>query len=288
MKKGTKILLIILGIILLCGVGAGGWFLGVKYANKEDSKKVEEKDKEKETNVEKEENKEIEQKTKESDKENKNGLPTLSIPSGFCGGVNFELQEKTINVKDISDEDKLTMLADVLLDFNKKEIPKIDYYDEEGFELDFDIMEVAQKYFDVTPSMEEIMNEGFSGRESSFVYKNGKSYYYFLPGGCEGPNRDGDELIYKGEKKEGNTIIKSYYYYYVVVSDDFVEGKDENGNQTWYSPMDIYKNKKDKKPVYKDVIDIEKVDLSSFNTYDMYFDTTGGNMKLIKIEFNKN
>lgn len=296
MKKGTRMFLIIIVLLLLCGVsGAGGWYLGVKYANKEDSKRIEEKKEEpKKEEPKKEEKPKPEQPPEEKPKEEEGftkeelgSIPTLSFPKLMCGGTNFDLQEKTVYAKDISDEDKLTMLAGVLLEFNKAKVPDIDYYDEEGFKLDFDIKEVAKKYFDLTPSIEKLMNRGFSNDESSFVYENNKSLYYYTAGGCEGHDNGGNELVYRGQKKDGNTIIKSYYYYYSVVLEDFYEEELPDGTTLVTDQITVYKNKNDKKPVYEKVLMTDELDLSNFNTYDMYFDTTGGNMKLIKIVFNK-
>ena len=150
MKKGLKIFLIVLVLILICGAGVGGWVLGTKYANKEDSKKVEKKEEGKK-----------EEETKEEEKEPKKDIepPVLPFPRAMCAGYDFDFQEKTIYAKDISDDDKLKMLSFVLLDFNQDdEAEDIDDYNiDDPLELDFDLIEVAEKYFDVTPSMKKKM-----------------------------------------------------------------------------------------------------------------------------------
>ena len=196
--------MIVLVIILICGAGVGGWVLGTKYANKEDAK-TEEKAKKEETD----------NKTSGEEK-----LPELDVPNSICGGSNFTFKQKTVEAKDISDEDKLNMLSEALASF----IPD-DYYKSEAFEnsekitLDIDIMEYAKKYFDVTPSLEKAMKEGF-GDPAHFKYEDNKSYFIFLHFGCTGPSTDGDYTEPKDSKKDGNTLIKSYYYYYVVNDED--------------------------------------------------------------------
>ena len=49
-----------------------------------------------------------------------------------------------------------------------------------------------------------------------------------------------------------------------------------------------YKNKDDVTSIYSNVSSGELLDYSKFDTYDLYFDTTDGNMKLTKIVYNAN
>ena len=242
-------------------------------------------EKEKETNNEqtpieekKEENKEEIPNNLEPEKQ-KEEIPNLEFAKISCGGTDFSFKKSTLNVSDISTKDKLGMLAPALLKKIKSEKLSNIKADVET-EIDIDIIEVEKKYFDVTKEMEDQMANGFGTDFYIFSYKNNKSYLKIIIGGCIGPRNEGEYTKFKESKNENNILIDSYYYYYMKNS-DVVEKDDQE-----YFPEIYYKSKGDINPIYKDVLSQDDIDFDVFDTYDLYFDTTNGNKKLIKIVYN--
>lgn len=190
-----------------------------------------------------------------------------------CGGTDFVFVKDTVLVDNISVKNKLGMLSKALL----KLIDTQNIEAGQDVELDIDIYEIAKKYFDVTPEMEKQMEEGFGTDFYIFTYKNNKSYINIIIGGCIGPMNEGEYTRFKESKVSGNTLIETYYYFYLKNDD----GDDEESFTSSY-----YKDKNDTNPIYSKVSSGDSLDYSKFDTYDVYFDTTDGNMKLIKIVYN--
>ena len=209
-------------------------------------------------------------------------IEELKFGNYACGGVNYSFSKKTVTVDEISPKEKLAMLATVLSELiNTENITA-----GEDIELDIDIYELAQKYFDITPEMEKQMEEGFENGFYVFSYKNKKSYVNLIIGGCIGPSNEGNYVKYKESKREGNTLISTYYYFYKKNLDEPVVIGNDNGYDITTFPSSYYKDKSDSKPLYSDVVSDDIVDFEKFDTYDLYFDVSNGNMKLTKIVYN--
>ena len=202
--------------------------------------------------------------------------PTFAVME--CGGINFSFQKATVLVNDMKASDKLGMLATVLskmIDTNNLEAGV-------ETEINIDIYEIAQKYFDITPEMEQQMGDGFGTGFLFFTRRSQKSFVKLIIGGCIGPGNEGHYVKHKESKAEGNTLISTYYYYYKK-NNDVIDPTEDSVTQFPYS---YYKSSTDTTPVYKEIVNDDSVDFEVFDTYDLYFDISSGNAKLIKIVYN--
>ena len=260
---GNKLIIVFLSIIIILLIGIIAFLL------------LNGKDKNENTTNNTNNNNQQENNTSNGEENNTVDLITPEFTAVACGGVDFSFAKKTVSVNEISVKYKLGMLATVLL--KSVDVSKI----EAGVdtEIDVDIYETAKKYFEVNPDMLTEMEKGFSTSFYTFKYKNNKSYINIIIGGCTAPDNAGDYVKFKGSKKEGNILINSYYYYYS--KNDPIE--DETNVVFTKS---LFKDKDAATAVYTKVKESDTVDYSVFDTYDLYFDTTNGNMKLTKIVYN--
>ena len=211
-------------------------------------------------------------------------IPEMEFGHIACGGVSFDFKKSTVTVDKISTSDKLGMLSTVLLEMVGKDKLR-ELSEDKDLVLDFNILEVANKYFDVTPEMKKQMEEGFGSDFYLFKYKDNKSILHLVVGGCTSAN-DGDYVKLKEIKKENNTLIKTYYYYYLKgVGEPVVVGKSDGYGISTF-PFSYYKDENAAKPLYEEVVSESIVNFDEFDTYDVYFDISNGNMKLTKIVYN--
>ena len=273
-KKGGKALIIVMGLIILLLV----IFIAFLLLNG-DKKNTNSDNKESNNNVE---NNNQENTNNENNENNNNTIniddiiePTFA--SVACGGSDFDFKKETVLAKDIKANYKLGMLATVL----SRMIDTKNLVAGVETELDIDIYEIAQKYFDITPEMETQMGDGFGTGFLWFSRKNQKSFVTLEIGGCIGPDNEGNYAKLKDIKQEGNTLISTYYYYYNKNSDVI---EDPAGGVQF--PYSYYKSESDTTPVYKDIVNDDSVDFEKFDTYDLYFDISSGSAKLIKVVYN--
>ena len=215
----------------------------------------------------------------EKPKEYEIKVKELEFPEYACGGLDFTIGKGTLNVENMSAKEKLGMLSTALLELVDKDtmINNDEIY--QGMELDFNIVDEAKKYFDLDSEMLKQIEEGFGTGFYVFNQKNNKSYLRLIIGGCIGPENEGYYIKLKESKKDKNIYIKTYYYAYAV--NDEIESDDEFSFTTTY-----YKEKGDKDPVVKNLSSRNELNFELFNTFDVYYDITDGNMKLIKVVYN--
>lgn len=195
-----------------------------------------------------------------------------------CGSVDFTIGTGTVTVDQISAHDKLGMLSTALLEIiGEEKLGTV--VAGETFTLDIDILEIAKQYFDVDQEMEQQIKEGFGTGFYVFKQNDGQATLDLIIGGCIPPMNEGYYVKYKDSTKDNNTLIKTYYYYYAKNSDAI-----ETGDDVLF-PTSYYKLKEDAEPIYKDLLSEEAIKYESFNSFDVYFDTTNGNMKLTKVVF---
>lgn len=212
-------------------------------------------------------------------------VPELDIPRQFCGEIDFDIKSGTVEAKDISVRNKLGMLATAIVKTIGEDKLRT-FTAGETNEIDINILEFAKSYFDITPEIEAQLKEGFYTSYYLFTYENNKSTAELQIGGCIGPTVDGYNVKFKESKKENTTLIKTYYYFYEKnATESVVIGKDGPYDITAF-PTSYYKDKDSAEPIYKDLTSTDNIDYELFNTFDIYFDITDGNMKLIKIVYN--
>jgi hypothetical protein len=267
-KGGNKAVVIIMGIIIVALLAV--ILILLLSGNKKDDNTNK--------NEENKENTEIEP-TPDAPINNKIDVIELDFANVPCGSVDFTIGKGTVEAQDISVHDKLGMLSTALIELIGEEKLK-DLNTESDMELDFNIIDEAKKYFDVTPEMEKQIEEGFGTGFYLFYNKNNKSYLNLIIGGCTAPRNQGYYVKEKGRNVEKNTLIKSYYYYYVE-NEDVVENDDGTTFLERY-----YKEKGDSEPVYKNVTFEDDVNFDVFNTLDVYYEIIDGNTKLTKVVFN--
>ena len=194
----------------------------------------------------------------------------------------FPLNKKDIYLKDLSDNDKLNLLIsgydkDIKVEGNPDYKPLV--------LTDEDI----EKYFADTSFLNDIKKNGLDSGKSGTKYevaepifiefKNNKLYLSKYPTGCEGPGNDGYQTMLVNAKKNSKELVMSYKVFYLKTL--FDEKTDNFTNE-------IYISKNDSKPKYKDIDrdKFSKLDLSEFDSYDMYFDITNGNIRFVKMIYN--
>jgi hypothetical protein len=256
-KKDNKLVLAIVGVVIVALVAA----LVIFLLNGNDKKS----DNEETTNTEV-------KKTKHTAKE----IDLAKIP---CGSVDFTIGTGTVTVEEISVHDKLGMLATALLELIEDEKLKT-ITAGEPLDLDIDIIEVAKQYFDVDEEMEKQIEKGFGTGFYEFSQKNGKATLNLTIGGCTPPMNEGYYVKYKGSINKDGTLVKTYYYYYRKNLDAI-----ETDNTVLF-PTSYYRLKGDAEPVYDGLTDEESITFDVFNTFDIYFDTSNGDMKLTKVVYN--
>ncbi len=280
-KGGNKAIIIIMGIIIVALLAVILFLLlsgndKNNNENNENNTNVE--------NVENTENTEIEP-TPNNPVVIDLKVPELDIPREFCGEIDFEIKSGTVEAKDISVRNKLGMLATAIV--KKIGEDKLRTFTAgETNEIDINILELAKSYFDITPEIEAQLKEGFYTSYYLFTYENNKSTAELQIGGCIGPTADGYNVKFKENKIENTTLIKTYYYFYEKnATESVVIGKDGPYDITAF-PTSYYKDKDSAEPIYKDLTSTDNIDYELFNTFDIYFDITDGNMKLIKMVYN--
>lgn len=280
-KGGNKVIIIIMGIIIVALLAVILFLLlsgndKNNNENNENNTNVE--------NVENTENTEIEP-TPNNPVVIDLKVPELDIPREFCGGIDFEIKSGTVEAKDISVRNKLGMLATAIVEKIGEDKLRT-FTAGETNEIDINILELAKSYFDITPEIEAQLKEGFYTSYYLFTYENNKSTALLQIGGCIGPTADGYNVKFKESKKENTTLIKTYYYFYEKnATESVVIGKDGPYDITAF-PTSYYKDKDSAEPIYKDLTSTDNIDYELFNTFDIYFDITDGNMKLIKMVYN--
>ncbi len=270
-KGSSKVIVAIMGVVIVALVVA----LVIVLLN--GNKKSNNDNKETNTVTNTETNTEVTNTEVEPDKPETTAteLEFAQIP---CGSVDFTIGTGTVTVDQISAHDKLGMLSTALLEIiGEEKLSTV--VAGEPFALDIDILEIAKQYFDVDQEMEQQIKEGFGTGFYVFKQNDGQATLDLIIGGCIPPMNEGYYVKYKDSTKDNNTLIKTYYYYYAKNSDAI-----ETGDNVLF-PTSYYKLKEDAEPIYKDLVSEEAIKYESFNSFDVYFDTTNGNMKLTKVVF---
>lgn len=290
--KQTRLVIILLAFIILL-VFIVGVLIGERRNKNtktyEQTKVVDKKEEEPTSKSEEEKKEETTSKSKDEKQDDFSEVSINSsylddvpkIPEFLCGGIIFPVKQKDIYLKDLTDNDKLNLLISGVS--SKLTVEGNDDY--ELFELSD---KIVQKYFEDTSFLDDIKKNGFNSGDSNTKYsvaepifiesKNNKIYVGEYATGCEGPGKDRETVKLVSVKKNSQKLVMTYKYYYIKVyydekSDDFIN--------------DVYISKKDSTAKYKNISWDDKLDLSDFDSYDMYFDITNGNIRFEKMSYNE-
>ena len=283
--KQTRLIIVLIAIIIVL-IFAIGLLVGQRLndiPNKENPNRIVNEDDNKDKTEEKKE--------EEPEEDKYENIPTNSsylenvpgIPHYLCGGVMFNFNKKDVYLKDLSDNDKLNLL----LTAYESEITVVGNPDYKPLILDD---EDIKKYFEDTSFLDDIKKNGLdSGKannsyqvaEPIFIeFKNNKLYVSEYATGCEGPGNDGYDVILVNAKKNSKELIMTYKVYYK--KNIFDEKTDNFTNE-------IYINKNDSKPKYRDVAydQFAELDYTDFDSYTMHFDITNNNIRFEKMIYNE-
>ena len=283
--KQTRLIIVLVAIIIVL-IFAIGLLVGQRLndiPNKENPNRIVNEDDNKDKTEEKKE--------EEPEEDKYETIPTNSsylddvpgIPRYLCGGVMFNFNKKDVYLKDLSDNDKLNLL----LTAYESEITVVGNPDYKPLILDD---EDIKKYFEDTSFLDDIKKNGLdSGKannsyqvaEPIFIeFKNNKLYVSEYATGCEGPGNDGYDVILVNAKKNSKELIKTYKVYYK--KNLFDEKTDNFTNE-------IYINKNDTKPKYRDVEydEFAELDYTDFDSYTIHFDITNNNIRFEKMIYNE-
>lgn len=283
--KQTRLIIVLVAIIIVL-IFAIGLLVGQRLndiPSKENPNRIVNEDDNKDKTEEKKE--------EEPEEDKYETIPTNSsylddvpgIPRYLCGGVMFNFNKKDVYLKDLSDNDKLNLL----LTAYESEITVVGNPDYKPLILDD---EDIKKYFEDTSFLDDIKKNGLdSGKannsyqiaEPIFIeFKNNKLYVSEYATGCEGPGNDGYDVILVNAKKNSKELIMTYKVYYK--KNIFDEKTDNFTNE-------IYINKNDSKPKYRDVDydEFAELDYTDFDSYTMHFDITNNNIRFEKMIYNE-
>ena len=283
--KQTRLIIVLVAIIIVL-IFAIGLLVGQRLndiSSKENPNRIVNDDDNKDKTEEKKE--------EEPEEDKYENIPTNSsylddvpgIPRYLCGGVMFNFNKKDVYLKDLSDNDKLNLL----LTAYESEITVVGNPDYKPLILDD---EDIKKYFEDTSFLDDIKKNGLdSGKannsyqiaEPIFIeFKNNKLYVSEYATGCEGPGNDGYDVILVNAKKNSKELIMTYKVYYK--KNIFDEKTDNFTNE-------IYINKNDSKPKYRDVDydEFAELDYTDFDSYTMHFDITNNNIRFEKMIYNE-
>lgn len=283
--KQTRLIIVLVAIIIVL-IFAIGLLVGQRLndiPSKENPNRIVNDDDNKDKTEEKKE--------EEPEEDKYENIPTNSsylddvpgIPRYLCGGVMFNFNKKDVYLKDLSDNDKLNLL----LTAYESEITVVGNPDYKPLILDD---EDIKKYFEDTSFLDDIKKNGLdSGKannsyqiaEPIFIeFKNNKLYVSEYATGCEGPGNDGYDVILVNAKKNSKELIMTYKVYYK--KNIFDEKTDNFTNE-------IYINKNDSKPKYRDVDydEFAELDYTDFDSYTMHFDITNNNIRFEKMIYNE-
>jgi len=292
--KQTRLIIVLVAIIIVL-IFAIGLLVGQRLndiPNKENPNKIVN-----EKEIEEKEDEKVEEKAEEKDdskekiEDKYETIPTNSsyldyvpgIPRYLCGGVMFPLNKKDVYLKDLSDNDKLNLLitayeSEITVEGNPDYKPLI--LDDEDI----------KKYFEDTSFLDDIKKNGLdSGKannsyqvaEPIFIeFKNNKIYVSEYATGCEGPGHDGYSVKLVNVKKNSKELIMTYKAYYIK---NIYDEKTDNFTN------EIYINKNDTKPKYRDVDydEFAELDYTDFDSYTMHFDITNNNIRFEKMIYNE-
>ena len=249
-----------------------------KETEEKEDEKVEEKAEEKEDSKEK-----IEDKYEDLPANSRYLENVPGIPRYLCGGVMFQFNKKDVYLKDLTDNEKLNLLLTAYY----SQITVIGNPDYKPLILgDEDI----KKYFEDTSFLDDIKKNGLNSGDANNSYtvaepifiefKNNKLYVSEYATGCEGPGNDGYDVILVNAKKNSKELIMTYKVYYK--KNLFDEKTDNFTNE-------IYINKNDTKPKYRDVAydKFAELDYTDFDSYTMHFDITNNNIRFEKMIYNE-
>ena len=193
------------------------------------------------------------------------------IPYTLCGEPLLDYSKKSIELKDLSDKDKIYMIINVY-----KKFAYVDPYDKELLVMDENDL---KRYFDDLSFLKRIRNneEGSGNNDPYYLgYKDGKYYLYAYVTGCAGGEGDsGYKLIKKETKKNGNTLTIEYYSRY----DDIYYNEDE-GRFHW----DVYTDETKKTALGKDIEDINEIDKSKLIVIKFTFDLSNNKVRFVSMK----
>ncbi len=276
MKKGNFILGVIVGILLIA-IMAGCFYLGTKFANRNNEKSETETKEETKKEELTEEFKDVKL-TDDLVLEAKN----FSVYE-FCNGSLYDYPGKSVTVDNLPDSLKVEM---AFINYAQKIYDKLEEAEdltnisalkikEEELKRYFEDLSFLNKYKDGKDFyLKSILADGF--------YKDGA--FFFTPeiGGCEGPGRNGVVADLIGAKKNNKELVLSFVVYYREIKID------DDDNVT----VNAYVNEKDKKAAETKVeYDEEKgrydIDIDKYHQYEYVFDISEGNLQLKAINYVK-
>lgn len=277
--KDNKFLLGIIVGVLVCLVLGGSFYLGTRFANKEDEKN----------------NPDTKEESKKEESKDPSEFVDVKFSDDlvmearefnvheFCHGVLYDYPGKSVTVDKLSDSLKLEM---AIIHFSQKIYNKLD--EAEDYE-----------HVDLYKITEEDLKRYFKDLSFLKKYKDGKEFYlrsmlasglykdgafYFTPevGGCEGLGDDGNLASLISAKKNNKELVLRYAVYYAEIKID------DDDNVT----VDAYVNEKDKKATetkvkYNDEKDRYDIDVDKYHQYEYVFDISEGNLQLEAINFVK-
>jgi len=272
-----KVIFIICGVLLILGVLGLSFYAGTRYAN-------------------------LEQNNSSTLDRDKNALPdeetpelvklddplvvdaTKFLPNLMCHGYALKLNEKDRVLKDLTDEEKLSIVAayfayDLSLD-------EVDDGEDYTGEVHKEVKESdVKKLFEDTSFLKSLTKNkndnrlGLDYRGFYYDFKDKKYYANIIATGCIDEEYEDDYLQLFSAKKTSKTLVLDYSYAYLSTKYD--EKKDNFTNA-------LYRKEGDKEPLVKDVEADEygfDVDWASFDHYEFVFDISDGNLRLHNINF---
>ena len=273
--KDNKFLLGIIVGVLVCAILGGCFYLGTRFANKDDKKDVPDTKEEtkKEENAPTDEFKSLSL----DDKLVKEAV--LFDASTLCGSPINEYDQKSRTIDEISDKIKMEMIVSRYIDEIIRTVESDDgdsTFDlkEEDLKRYFKDLSFLKKY--------EGKNTSFDSYPSTMTYKNGVLSFKGYPTGCEGLGEGYHSQVISAKKNSKQLIFKVITYY---LGAEYDEKEDKYVYST-------YKDHKSKTAIEEDV----KFDESTFQyilnneLYDQYeyvIDISEGNLQLEAINYVK-
>jgi hypothetical protein len=260
-KKSNLGLWVVIGVLFVAVVGLS-FYLGTKFANKEDKKETETKE---ETKVEFES-------VKLSD-----GLVADAkkyIATTLCGNVIYSFDREDNTFEELPEDYKFA----VLVNFYHKEFMQT-VETEKGYTLDLDDV---KKHFDDISFIENHKGAyNFAAWPYSMEYKNGKYVVSGYPTGCIGIAEGYYYQAIDAKKSKDEFVLTVIAYY--VKSPDL-----DDGELHAY----VYRSEDDKEPIDKDPSfneDTMSYNLTNdkYDKYEFVYNLDGSNIKLKEIKYVK-
>lgn len=196
------------------------------------------------------------------------------IPYELCGAPEMPLKKREIKVEEFSDDLKGKMVISTI-------------YNTLGYPTDTVYIEPKDytKYFDDISFLEKLEKDKDAYYTLGAIilsYKNGKYAAETYATGCEGVY-NGDELVYISSNITNNTLILTYasfYSSYEFEEDYFSYYTSKNGKLVY----DKVKYDSDKQTYLSNG---KEISYDEFDKYQFHFDLSNGNLRFVKMTYNR-